>query len=62
MISPFAGEDGAFALVTIASFRDELEAAPYRFRSLFLETGIIGQRLYLEGEAVGVRGTGIGCL
>ena len=31
------------------------------FRSLFWETGVIGQILYLEAEAAGVRATGIGC-
>ena len=28
---------------------------------LFWETGVIGQVLYLEAEAAGIRGTGIGC-
>jgi hypothetical protein len=28
---------------------------------LFWECGIIGQVLYLEAEAIGIRGTGIGC-
>jgi hypothetical protein len=28
---------------------------------LFWETGMIGQMLYLEAEAAGMRGTGIGC-
>ena len=28
---------------------------------LFWETGVIGQVLYLEAEAAGVRATGIGC-
>ena len=45
----------------IARFREELETAPYRYRHLFWETGMIGQVLYLEAEAQGVRATGIGC-
>ena len=31
------------------------------YRRLFWECGLIGQVLYLEAEAAGVRGTGIGC-
>jgi SagB-type dehydrogenase family enzyme len=53
--------DGAFSLGMIARFREEVETAPYRYRHLFWETGLIGQVLYLEAEAAGVRGTGIGC-
>ena len=53
--------DGAFSLGMIARFRQEIEAAPYRYRQLFWETGMIGQVLYLEAEAAGVRATGIGC-
>jgi len=55
-----AGE-GAFSLGMIARFRVELEMAPHRYRHLFWETGMIGQVLYLEAEAQGVRATGIGC-
>jgi len=53
--------DSAFSLGMIARFRDELETAPYRYRHLFWETGMIGQILYLEAESQGVRATGIGC-
>ena len=53
--------DGAFSLGMIARFREELEMAPHRYRHLFWETGMIGQVLYLEAEAAGVRATGIGC-
>ena len=53
--------DSAFSLGMIARFREELEAAPCRYRHLFWETGMIGQVLYLEAEAQGVRATGIGC-
>ena len=31
------------------------------YRRLFWEAGMLGQVLYLEAEAAGVRGTGIGC-
>jgi SagB-type dehydrogenase family enzyme len=53
--------DSAFSLGMIARFREELETAPCRYRHLFWETGMIGQILYLEAEAQGVRATGIGC-
>ncbi len=51
----------AFSLGMIADFRETVAEAPYRYRHLFWETGMIGQVLYLEAEAHGVRGTGIGC-
>jgi SagB-type dehydrogenase family enzyme len=53
--------DGAFSLGMIARFREEVETAPCRYRHLFWEAGMIGQVLYLEAEAQGVRATGIGC-
>lgn len=53
--------DGAFSLGMIARFREEVEKAPCRYRQLFWETGMVGQVLYLEAEAAGVRATGIGC-
>ena len=52
----------AFSLGMIAKFRDIITAEPHRYRHLFWETGMIGQVLYLEAEAHGVRGTGIGCV
>jgi SagB-type dehydrogenase family enzyme len=51
----------AFSLGMIAKFKEVITAAPYRYRHLFWETGMIGQVLYLEAEAHGARGTGIGC-
>lgn len=55
-----AGES-AFSMGMIAKFRDPVEKNPYLYRHLFWETGMIGQVLYLEAEAHGSRGTGIGC-
>ncbi|MGA8051631.1 MAG: SagB/ThcOx family dehydrogenase, partial [Burkholderiales bacterium] len=56
-----AGE-GAFSLGMIAEYRDSLVArGPWFYRRLFWEAGAIGQVLYLEAEAAGVRATGIGC-
>jgi SagB-type dehydrogenase family enzyme len=54
--------DGAFAVGMLADFAGPLaERGPWLYRRLFWEAGAIGQLLYLEAEAHGVRGTGIGC-
>lgn len=54
--------DGAFSLGMLARFENSLlENGPWFYRNLFWEAGMIGQVLYLEAEAAGVRGTGIGC-
>jgi nitroreductase len=54
--------DGAFSLGMIAEFEPSLRRyGAWFYRRLFWETGMIGQVLYLEAEAAGVRGTGIGC-
>ena len=54
--------DGAFSLGMIAELESSLrQYGPWFYRRLFWETGVIGQVLYLEAEAAGVRATGIGC-
>ena len=53
--------DSAFSLGMVAEFGETIEAAPWLYRRLFWESGLIGQVLYLEAEAAGIRGTGIGC-
>jgi len=54
--------DGVFAAAMLADYRASLEAfGPWHYRRLYWETGVIGQILYLEAEASGLRGTGIGC-
>jgi SagB-type dehydrogenase family enzyme len=53
--------DSAFSLEMVAEFGKTIEAAPWLYRRLFWECGLIGQTLYLEAEAAGLRGTGIGC-
>jgi hypothetical protein len=54
--------DGAFSLGMIAEFESSLRRyGPWFYRRLFWETGLVGQVLYLEAEAAGVRATGIGC-
>jgi SagB-type dehydrogenase family enzyme len=52
---------GAFAAAMLAPFDQRLEKAPYLYRQLYWECGMIGQALYLGAEAHGIRGTGIGC-
>ena len=53
---------GAFSLGMIAEFEPSLRwHGPWFYRRLFWEAGLIGQVLYLEAEAAGVRATGIGC-
>lgn len=53
---------GAFSLGMVAEFAGSLERHGANFyRRLFWESGVIGQELYLEAEAAGIRGTGIGC-
>jgi SagB-type dehydrogenase family enzyme len=53
--------DGAFSLGMVARFRAPIETDTHMYRRIFWESGMIGQVLYLEAEAHGVRGTGIGC-
>lgn len=50
-----------FALGFLAQFQDVVANEPWRYRELFWETGLLGQVLYLEAEAAGIRATGIGC-
>lgn len=54
--------DGAFAVSMISDFSHTLgiEGAD-AYRRLFHECGLLGQLLYLEAEAQGLNGTGIGC-
>ena len=54
--------DGCFSLGMIAAYEDPLERyGPWFYPRLFWEAGVIGQVLYLEAEAAGMRSTGIGC-
>jgi SagB-type dehydrogenase family enzyme len=53
---------GAFSLGMLAEFDDSIHSmGAWWYRRLFWEAGLLGQVLYLESEAAGVRGTGIGC-
>ncbi|QFY41831.1 SagB/ThcOx family dehydrogenase [Candidatus Methylospira mobilis] len=53
--------DSCFSLGMIAEFEPALQAAPWAYRQLYWECGVIGQILYLEAVAAGYGGTGIGC-
>ena len=54
--------DGCFSLGMIAEYAAPLTRhGPWLYPRLFWEAGLIGQVLYLEAEAAGIRSTGIGC-
>ena len=54
--------DGCFSLGMIAEFDRPLgRHGAWVYPRLFWEAGAIGQVLYLEAEAAGIRSTGIGC-
>ncbi len=57
---PIASES-AFSVAMLGEFESVVTQAPWQYRQLFWEAGMIGQVLYLEAEAASVRGTGIGC-
>lgn len=52
--------DSCFSLGMLGRM-DDVEREPWRYRSRYRECGMVGQVLYLEAEAAGLRGTGIGC-
>ena len=54
--------DSYFSLGMIAELSTSIQQyGPSFYRNLHWEAGLIGQVLYLEAEAAGSRGTGIGC-
>ncbi|MFC3608040.1 SagB/ThcOx family dehydrogenase [Stutzerimonas tarimensis] len=54
--------NACFAVCMLAEFDATLAAqGPAGYRQLHREAGLIGQVLYLQAEAHGLRGTGIGC-
>jgi SagB-type dehydrogenase family enzyme len=55
------GSDAMLAFALVAEFDAALGEAPSHYRELLQEAGLTGQVLYLEAEAAGLRGTGIGC-
>jgi SagB-type dehydrogenase family enzyme len=54
--------DGCFSLGMVAEFAEPIERfGQWFYPRLFWETGAVGQILYLEAEAAGLRATGMGC-
>jgi hypothetical protein len=54
--------DSAFSFGMLAEFEGALRArGAWWYPRMFWEAGLLGQVLYLEAEAAGVRATGIGC-
>lgn len=54
--------DGAFSFGMLAEFEGQLrQRGAWWYPRMFWEAGLLGQVLYLEAEAAGVRATGIGC-
>ncbi|WP_068829117.1 SagB/ThcOx family dehydrogenase [Pseudomonas sp. BMS12] len=53
--------DGCVALAMLARFDQALAEGAWQYPQLYWECGQIGQLLYLEAEAAGLSGTGIGC-
>jgi SagB-type dehydrogenase family enzyme len=52
--------DASFAVAMLAHLAQAMDT-PWRYRRLFRECGMVGQVLYLEAEAAGLRATGVGC-
>jgi SagB-type dehydrogenase family enzyme len=53
--------DSCFSLGMLGEFEEIVKPNPWRYRQLHWEAGLLGHVLYLEAEAAGLRGTGIGC-
>jgi SagB-type dehydrogenase family enzyme len=54
--------ESVFAAAMLSDYIDSLDIhGPWFYRALYWEAGLIGQTLYLEAEAAGIRATGIGC-
>ncbi len=53
--------NACFALGMLAEYDANISADPSSYRDLLREAGLIGQVLYLQAVALGLRGTGIGC-
>lgn len=53
--------NACFALGMLTEYNDVITDNPSAYRDMHREAGLIGQVLYLQAEAHGLRGTGIGC-
>lgn len=52
---------GAFCVSMVAAYKEPILQTPHMYKRLHWEAGMIGQVLYLEAQARGLSGTGIGC-
>jgi hypothetical protein len=48
-------------LAIVAELSETIKTSPWLYRRLFWECGLLGQVLYLEAEASGLRCAGFGC-
>ena len=53
--------DSCFSLSMLSEFEPVIRLNARLYRQLHWEAGLLGHALYLEAEAAGLRGTGIGC-
>jgi SagB-type dehydrogenase family enzyme len=54
--------EGVLAAAMLADYTEPLDIhGAWFYRALYWEAGLLGQALYLEAEAAGIRATGIGC-
>jgi SagB-type dehydrogenase family enzyme len=53
--------DSCFSLSMLSEFEPVIRPNAHLYRQLHWEAGLLGHALYLEAEAAGLRGTGIGC-
>ncbi|MGE4482784.1 nitroreductase family protein [Acidocella sp.] len=53
--------DACVTICMLAEFGDVIAKIPWCYRQLHWQAGLVGQRLYLEAQALGHGGTGIGC-
>jgi len=53
--------DSCFSLSMLSEFEPLIRSNAHLYRHLHWEAGLLGHVLYLEAEAAGLRGTGIGC-
>ena len=54
-------QDACVAWIFLADRGNPAEEQPWHYRDVHQEAGLMGQVLYLQAEAHGLRGTGIGC-
>ena len=55
------GATATLAIGMLCPFELLLQTSPASYRRLLRECGLTGHQLYLQAEALGLRGTGIGC-